>query len=203
MDFTEKMMEYAKYGFSLKKSFAEGVEYYMVYMTYGTKWKVLEPIEHEHPEQNVVCAKVGKDGTYCYMSEVSNGIKPIFDVVDETIRYNEELEKKVELLKEKAEELKEIFATRSYVELLGLEFVLKNDSKPETQKTKRQPKSGKKTPQKPNAEPIVVKSEDCVKSDDGEVEIPFQLSKPEPVLVSAGGSEPSEIDKKVKAALGK
>ncbi|MBP5725204.1 MAG: hypothetical protein J6X18_16725 [Bacteroidales bacterium] len=203
MEFSEKMMEYAKYGFSLKKSFAEGREYYMVYMCYGTKWKALEPIEHECSEQNVVCAKVDKDGTYCYMSEVSNGIKPIFDVIDETIRYNEELEKKVELLKEKAEELKELFATRSYAELLGLEFVLKDVSKPEPQKNKRQPKSGKKMSQKPNAEPIGAKSEDCVKSGDGELEIPFELSKPETVTVTVGVSKESEIDKKIAAVLGK
>lgn len=186
MDFTEKMMEYAKYGFSLKKSFADNKEYYMVYMTFGTKWKVLEPVEH--PGQNVVCAKVNNDGTYCYMTEVSNGIQPVFNIIDETIRYNEELAKKVELLKEKAEELKELFATRSYNELLGLEFVLKTDSKPETTKVKRQSKPTKKTPQKPQEEPIEAKIEEL---------------KEEPVPVTVGSSEPSEIDKKIRAALGK
>lgn len=203
MDFTEKMTEYAKYGFSLKKSFADGVEYYMVYMTFGTKWKVLEPIERENPIENVVCIKVSNEGTYCYMTEVSNGIQPVFDVIDETIRYNEELTKKVELLKEKAEELKELFSTRCYDELLGLEFVLKTDSKPESTKNKRQSKSGKKTAQKPKEELTEVKSEEAGKCADVESETPFQLNKPEPVLVRASVSEPSEIDKKIAAAIGK
>ena len=56
MDFQQKMIEYAKYGFSVRTSSNNGVEYYMVTLTFGTKWKVQMPIEYE--EQKVMCAKV-------------------------------------------------------------------------------------------------------------------------------------------------
>ena len=187
MDFQQKMIEYAKYGFSVRTSSNNGVEYYMVTLTFGTKWKVQMPIEYEG--QKVMCAKVRDDGTYCYMSETSNGMQPIFELIDETIRYNEELEKKVELLKVKAEELKELFANKSYDELLMLEFVFKTPVTEEAQKVKRPTKSSKKTSQKPQNEPKIEKT-----GTNDNVEI----KKEKETVPSV-----SEIDMKIAAAIGK
>ena len=209
MDFQQKMMEYAKYGISVRTSSSDGIEYYMVSLTFGTKWKV-EPVSH--PEQTVMCAKVSNDGTYCYMTEVKNGLNPVFELVDETIRYNEELEKKVELLKVKAEELKELFASKSYDELVRLKFVIETPCEPSQPKTKRQPKSGKKTPQKPNMEStegISVEANNIsfsssadtdkyVESDDGNIQIPMTGC----IIEGDRNCEPSEIDKKIAEAMG-
>jgi hypothetical protein len=155
------LTNYAKYGISLCTSQNEGVDYYMVSLTYGKKWTVQMPVEHS--EQKVMCAKIKEDNTYCYMTETRNGLEPVFALIDETIRYNEELEKKVELLKVKAEELKELFANCTYGELLKLKFVIEKPQETSAQKNKRQPKQGKKTPQKPDNEPIEAKSEAQVK----------------------------------------
>jgi hypothetical protein len=58
------LTNYAKYGISLCTSQNEGVDYYMVSLTYGKKWTVQMPVEHS--EQKVMCAKIKEDNTYCY-----------------------------------------------------------------------------------------------------------------------------------------
>lgn len=185
MDFQQKMIEYAKYGISVRTSSNNGAEYYMVSLTFGSKWKVQMPSDNEG--EKVMCVKIKEDGTYCYMTEITNGIQPIFELVDETIRYNEELEKKVELLKAKAEELKELFATKTYEELLALEFTFKNPQEPFVDKPKRSPKSTKKTPQKP-------------KNDVPEGNITPVVTVP-PQTSEKKNEEASEIDKKIAAAV--
>ena len=186
-------MKYAKYGISLRTSTSEGVEYYMVTLTFGKKWTVQMPTEH--PNQKVLCAKIKEDGTYCYMTETRNGLEPVFELIDSTISYNEELEKKVELLKVKAEELKELFANRSYTELVRLKFVIETPQEPSETKTKRQPNSKKKTPQKANTEPTGQKLE-TLNEPEGEP-VPVKAVKEPKAVVN----EPSEIDRKIAAAL--
>ncbi len=192
-----ELANYAKYGISVRTSSNSGLEYYMVTLTFGKRWKVQMPVEN--PTQKVMCAKVREDGTYCYMSETSNGLQPIFDLIDETIRYNEELEKKVELLKVKAEELKEIFATRNYDELVTLKFVTETPQETSTPKTKRQPNSKKKTPQKTNTEPTEVKPEPL--GEPVKLTIAGQLKKQTANYECVPEKEPSEIDRKIAEAM--
>ena len=185
MDFQQKMIEYAKYGISVRTSSNQGLGYYMVSLTFGSKWKVQMPLETEG--QKVMCAKIKEDGTYCYMTEITNGIQPIFELVDETIQYNEELEKKVELLKEKAEELKELFANKTYDELVRLEFTFKTAQEPFADKPKRSSKTTKKTSQK---------------SKNGAPEENVAPVATPPLQTKEKKSEEvSEIDKKIAAAM--
>lgn len=195
------LANYAKYGLSICTSSNNGLEYYMVTLTFGKRWKVQMPVEHY--EQKVMCAKVREDGTYCYMSEISNGLQPIFDLIDETIRYNEELEKKVELLKVKAEELKEIFATRSYDELVTLKFTIETPQETSAPKTKRQPNSKKKTPQKPNTELTETKLRAQPEPEGEPVEstIAGQLKQQTVNYGNVPETEPSEIDRKIAEAM--
>ena len=205
------MIEYAKYGISVRESSNNGVKYYMVTVTYGTKWTVLDPTIY--PEQKVMCAKVKENGTYCYITEVSNGMQPIFELIDETIHHNEEMEKKVELLKVKADELKKLFTSKSYDELIGLQFMFKSPGEPEQSKTKHKPKSGKKTPQKADMEPTegisieaktdgfssTAVTDKYVESSDGNTQIPMTGA----IVEGGRNCEPSEIDKKIAEAMGK
>jgi len=189
------LTNYAKYGISLCTSQNEGVDYYMVSLTYGKKWTVLIPTEHS--EQKVMCAKIKEDNTYCYMTETRNGLEPVFALIDETIQYNEELEKKVELLKVKAEELKELFANCTYDKLLMLKFVIETPQNLSTQKNKRQPKQRKKTSQKPNLSPTETKLE-TVPEPEGEL-LSDAGQKATELLGKTDGV--SDIDKKIAEAI--
>jgi hypothetical protein len=189
------LTNYAKYGISLRTSQNDGVNYYMVTLTYGKKWTVQMPTEAYG--EKVMCAKVREDGTYCYMTETVNGLEPVFGLIDETIRYNEELEKKVELLKVKAEELKELFANRSYDELLRLKFIIEKPQETSEPKNKRQSKSGKKTPQKQNTGLTEAKLETLQKPE-GE---PIIETEKKPLEDVKNTDSVSDIDKKIAEAI--
>ena len=75
----------------------------------------------------------------------------IFDLVEETIKNNRDIVSKLKLLKEKVEELKELFSTHSFEELQTLKFELGDVQKikPKRKYTKR-----KKTAEKPKEEPV-------------------------------------------------
>ena len=62
----------------------------------------------------------------------------IFDLIEETVKLNKEVSLKMDLLRLKGEELKQLFSDRSYDELLTLEFVIKE--KKERKKPGRKPK---------------------------------------------------------------
>lgn len=188
------LTNYAKYGISLCTSQNDGVNYYMVTVTYGKKWAVQMPAE---TNSKVMCAKVREDGTYCYMTETSNGLEPVFGLIDSTIRYNEELEKKVELLKVKAEELKELFSSKSYDELLRLKFVIETPQEITVSKNKRQTKSGKKTPQKQDMKPTETNFET---QSEQEAE-PSAKTESEPSEHPTRVEGVSEIDKKIEEAI--
>ena len=183
------LTNYAKYGISLRTSTNEGIEYYMVTLTFGKKWAVQMPKEQH--EQKVMCAKINEDGTYCYMTEVQNGLGIVFSSIDETIQYNEELEKKIELLKVKAEELKELFAAKNYDELTRLKFVIETSQKSSAVKTKRQSSTDKKSHQKSNVEPGGKKNEVQLEPEKETIE-DTEPTKTESV---------SDIDKKIKEAM--
>ena len=188
------LTNYAKYGISLMTSQSDGVNYYMVTVTYGKKWAVQMPAE---TKPKVMCAKVREDGTYCYMTETNNGLEPVFELIDSTIRYNEELEKKVELLKVKAEELKELFASKSYDELLRLKFVIETPQELPTPKSKRQTKSGKKTPQKQDMKPTEANFETQSEQESE----PSAKTESEPSEHPTRAEGVSEIDKKIEEAI--
>lgn len=63
----------------------------------------------------------------------------IFDLVEETIKANQDIVSKLKLLRDKVEELKELFSTHSYEELQTLTFVLETvkKSKPKRKYTKK------------------------------------------------------------------
>ncbi len=76
----------------------------------------------------------------------------IFDLVEDTIKNNRDIVSKLKLLKEKVEELKELFSIHSFEELQTLKFELtevKKD-KPKRKYTKR-----KKEAEKPQEEPQI------------------------------------------------
>ena len=73
------------------------------------------------------------------MNKVS--LDDIFGVIKETIEANKDAELKIQLLNDKANELKELFKTTPYEKLLGLKFVIEE---PKAEKPKRKYNKKKK-----------------------------------------------------------
>lgn len=63
----------------------------------------------------------------CFASEIKNGTDCIFDAVDYIIDFNKRVEERRELLKQKAEELKNLFASETLDKLKTLTFVFESE----------------------------------------------------------------------------
>lgn len=178
-DFQDRMLKYSKYGISIRTTEAEGKEYYLVGVTFKPTWKVVTP---ENSDKVYCVPATDGEGMFYYFGEVETGIGYIFDCIDETIHYNEDVEKKIVLLREKVRELQELFANETYETLSTLKFVTEQ---PETKKSKR----GR--PPKKQAE----------QNKTEEKETMIEETKEEEVVQGQNVEEASEIDKKIAAAL--
>jgi hypothetical protein len=90
----------------------------------------------------------------------------MFDLIEETIKANNDIVLKLKLLKEKGEELKELFSQLSLEELKTLKFVTE---KVKTEKPKRKYTKKKKEAEKPQEEPqIEINEQEEVKEEHDE-----------------------------------
>ena len=180
MSLEKRMLEYAKYGISMRTtSDANGIEYYAVTIAFNPKWDVVEA-----QDEKVRCVSQSNNGEYVYFTEVSNGLECIFSSIEETIEYNEDVEKKIQLLREKIGELQELFANETYEKLQYLTFVISEPTK----------KRGRK-PQ-PKNEPVETKGEENKKD-----ETQTQVEKEETPTEGENKAEASDIDAKIAAAM--
>ena len=88
--------------------------------------------------------------TYYFADSNNTSYEDIFDLIEETIKANQDIVLKLKLLKDKVEELKEVFSTHSYEELKALEFSFSEAKK---EKPKRKYTKKKKEAEKPQEEP--------------------------------------------------
>ena len=65
----------------------------------------------------------------------------MFDLVEQTIKANQDIVLKLKLLKDKVEELKELFQNTPYDDLLNLQFVIKKPTKPKRKYVKKKVKA--------------------------------------------------------------
>ena len=189
-----RMMNYIKYGLSLKTTSADGHEYFLVGINFNKKWQIVEP----SPETGVSCV-AGNDGEseFYYFAPIECGVNAIFDCIDDTIHYNEDVEKKIALLREKVTELQELFAEKPYEWLLNLQFVHKPGKK---DKGKRgRPKKEVIKTELPNEEVLKTETKEEMHVDE-EVEEPIENK---PIETGNNKEEASEIDKKIAALLAK
>lgn len=100
--------------------------YYVVKVQFEEKWGT-----YNSPDNTVCCVK-SKDGNsqYMYYGSVDDTtLDAIFDLIESTIKMNVEAELKVNLMLEKIEELKGLFASESLDKLKTLSFVFKDAKK--------------------------------------------------------------------------
>lgn len=198
-DFQAKMLKYIKYGISMKTTAAEGVDYFLVTITINPKWKIVEPSDGK----GVSCVyDNSNNGTVYYFTPIENGMDVIFDCIEETIQYNEEAEKKVELLKEKIYELQELFVKESYDYLKNIEFTYVPPKKKKGQ--------SKKNGSVESKEVVTVQEETTpiVKPVEEEVTVVENVDRRDkfevkPNKTENNQQEANEIDAKIAAALGK
>lgn len=120
----------------------------IVKMQYPTKWK-----EYGSLDDKIRTARSEEEPNLVYYYADSNisSYDDIFNLIEETIRVNQEMKLKLELLKDKFEELKEIFSDKPYEVLKTLEFSFK-----EPLKTKGKRKYTKRKKVAQNAQECVI-----------------------------------------------
>ena len=134
------------------KPYFRGIEMYnealMVKVVYPRNWKAYPSNDGR------IKVTPSDDGalTYYYADSKDTSYEDMFDLVEETIKANNDIVLKLKLLKDKVSELKELFAELSYDELTTLKFVTE---KVKTEKPKRKYTKKKKEVEKPKEEPQI------------------------------------------------
>lgn len=132
------------------KPYFRGIEMYnealMVKVVYPRNWKAYPSNDGR------IKVTPSDDGalTYYYADSKDTSYEDMFDLVEETIKANNDIVLKLKLLKDKVIELKELFSQLSYDELTTLKFVTE---KVKTEKGKRKYTKKKKEAEKPQEEP--------------------------------------------------
>jgi hypothetical protein len=129
-----------------------GIEMYnealMVKVVFPNNWKAYPS------NDNRIKVTPSDDGrmTYYYADSKDTTYDEMFDLIEETIKANNDIVLKLKLLKEKVEELKELFSRLPYEELQTLKFVTESFEK---DKPKRKYTKKKKEVEKPKEEPQI------------------------------------------------
>lgn len=106
-----------------------GIEMYnealMVKVVYPDKWKAYPS------DDGKIKVTPSDDGrmTYYYADSKDTTYEEMFDLVEQTIKANQDIILKLKLLRDKVEELKELFQNTSYDDLLNLQFVIEKPTK--------------------------------------------------------------------------
>lgn len=147
------------------KPYFRGIEMYnealMVKVVYPRNWKAYPSNDGR------IKVTPSDDGalTYYYADSKDTSYEDMFDLVEETIKANNDIVLKLKLLKDKVTELKELFSELSYDELTTLKFVTE---KVKNEKPKRKYTKKKKEAEKLQEEPIETSEEEIATSENNE-----------------------------------
>lgn len=140
--------------------------YYHIALQYDNNWNILVS-----DNENIYIQE--KNGTYHYIASTDSiKIDELFNLIDSTIEYNLDLQKKLLLFRQKTEELQEIFSTESYDKLKTIEFTFP-----------KQKKSVKKAKQK---EKTIETNENNADNDSTEIVEEITTEKPTEVIMQEG-----------------
>ena len=107
------------------KPYFRGIEMYneaiMVKVAYPNKWKAYPS---EDGRIKITPSDSDPNLTYYYADSKDTTYEEMFDLVEQTIKANQDIVLKLKLLRDKVEELKELFQNTSYDDLLNLQFVV-------------------------------------------------------------------------------
>ena len=124
------------------KPYFRGIEMYnealMVKVMYPNNWRAypsddgrIKVTPSDDKSSNV---------TFYYADSKDTTYDEMFDLVEQTIKANQDIILKLKLLKDKVEELKELFQNTSYDDLLNLKFVIDKPTKAKKKYVKKKVK---------------------------------------------------------------
>lgn len=124
MTLQDSLKEFAPYNIDIKMM--QG--WLIVGMTYKKSWQILKPLnelieQRENDDRIFYCAPLNQVDA-----------DDVFVSIRDTINYNIDMEKKVELFQVKVNELQNIFSELDYEELVTIEFKYKKKKKGNTKK---------------------------------------------------------------------
>ena len=129
-------------------SYFKAIERYndalIVRVYYPSNWKAYESSDGRI---KVTPSDSDPNETYYYADSKEATYDDIFDLIEETVRANEEVSLRLQLLREKGEELKELFSRLPYEELKTLEFVVGSPKKKGRKARKKPEKVEEPAPQ--------------------------------------------------------
>lgn len=128
MNLQKKLIQLSEY----KCSFKYVDSYFLVSVTYPESWSII-------PSEDRSIEVAEEDGVTFYAAPIETDIDKAFALIDDTIAYNLDVEKKLALLKYNIGKLQELFTEKDLEELETIEFVFK------TKKKVEKPKQTKKT----------------------------------------------------------
>ena len=132
MNLQKKLIQLSEY----KCSFKYVDSYFLVSVTYPENWSVI-------PSEDKTIEVADEDGVTFYAAPIETDIENAFKLIDDTIAYNLDVEKKMALLKYNIGKLQELFAEKDLEELETIEFTFKSKKTPKS--TAVQPKKTKTT----------------------------------------------------------
>lgn len=143
--FQERVKDLEEYNPNI--TFKDGA--FILRIKFKKSWTVMEP---DNPEE-VAYGTDDHDKTWhIYVSTIENSDK-VFDLIDETIAVNREMEKKIGLYKEKVKELQELFLSDiPYDKLVQIQFTFP-EKKNKNKKGKQQVSEVSEVIETPEKEP--------------------------------------------------
>lgn len=137
MNLQKKLIQLSEY----KCSFKYVESYFLVSMIYPESWSVI-------PSEDRTIEVADEDGVTFYAAPIETDIENAFKLIDDTIAYNLDVEKKMALLKYNIGKLQELFAEKDLEELETIEFTFKPKKVEKESTTVKKTKSTKKTTSK-------------------------------------------------------
>lgn len=183
MNLQKKLIQLSEY----KCSFKYVDSYFLVSMTYPENWSII-------PSEDRTIEVAEENGVTFYAAPIETDIEIAFTLIDDTISYNLDVEKKMALLKYNIGKLQELFAEKDLAELETIEFVFKPQkektiAKPTVKKTAKTTKKitrkptvrKKKEESQPNEDNVVLKDNIITNEPDmiftEDVEVPITVSE--------------------------
>jgi hypothetical protein len=120
MDIKDRIEKIGKYFQDMNVASGNNIIY--VHVMFPKGWGFSELTEYDY---NVKVVPDEIPGYFYFFTDLSNGFERVFDAIDYNINFNEEAQIKVALLREKIEELKDIFENEDIDTIKTLEFKYK------------------------------------------------------------------------------
>lgn len=161
----------------------------IISLEYPKDWTVLEINSSD-------IQTTSENGRQFYWVPLQMDVEKVFELIDETIEYNKDIEAKSELFKQKIDEMRKIFLEEDLQTLRTMEFKMKKKKLPKKKVTEEENNitevndaaNGKQTPSENKQEEVItepVKEENMVSLEETNSKV----------------KEPTEIDKMIEQAV--